>query len=451
MKRLIFLSLFAVVLAAGQTLAADLVIPEEWTAHKAVWFALQNSPDSQVASQRILEAQALLQKAEVSFYPQVGLSAAYTQTNNPMYSFGNILNQGQFTQDIDFNNPGRTDNLDLALGAEYRFYNGGQDRARQAAAEAGIDVSTAEQAGVLLQLEFEAFRAFQRIVEAQSVHRARVVALDALGSALEVARARYEAGDLLKIDLLNLEVQLSSSQENEIQAAHNLELVKQIFLTLLGLPATKVSVQIAGETTPVPPVNYNATQRPELVQLQAALRAAEARLYGARGSKRPTIDGFASYQIDQGSVLNGSGDSWMAGVKVNFKLFDGHSASADISLVEAQLGRLRAELKKLELGLALEVKQAELALSQAKQRQKVTAKMVEQAAESEQLSRARFREGVILASDLIDVEARLTDARVRNALANSAVLVAIADLRRAAGLPQFEALPRTNTAVEIQP
>ena len=64
--------------------------------------------------------------------------------------------------------------------------------------------------------------------------------------------------------------------------------------------------------------------------------------------------------------------------------------------------------------------------------------MMELAEESARLSRARFKEGVILASDLIDVENRLTDARVRHSLALATYRVAVADLRRAVGLPQFD-------------
>ena len=78
-----------------------------------------------------------------------------------------------------------------------------------------------------------------------------------------------------------------------------------------------------------------------------------------------------------------------------------------------------------------------LALEQAGQRLRVTEKMVEQAEESASLSRERFKEGVILSSDLIDVENRLTDALVRRTIARTSQRIAIADLRRAVGLNQF--------------
>ena len=146
---------------------------------------------------------------------------------------------------------------------------------------------------------------------------------------------------------------------------------------------------------------------------------------------------LAHYQYDNGFVLNGSGDSWMGGVRVNYPLFTGGKTEADIANARARLAGLVASKKKLELALDFEVKQAGLAYRQAEQRLHVTDKMFEQAQESARLSRVRFKEGVILSSDLMDVETRLTEARVRQTAARTAIRVAVADLRRAIGLSQF--------------
>lgn len=445
---LVLLLTLMVILPGG---AAGSKIPEIWTARQAIDFARQNSPDSQLAAQRMLQAEAVVQKAAVGFYPQLELTGNYSQTNNPMYSFGNILNQGEFSPGIDFNNPGRTDNFGLGAGVEYRFYNGGQDLAHKNAAKAGVDISSAEREAVLLSLEFEVYRGFQRIVECGKVLQARQQALEAISSSLAVAKSRYDAGDLLKLDVLNLEVEQSQAREKLMQAQHNLELAKQIFLTLLGLSGDDLQIKAHDAEGPALPINPDPTQRPELKKLSAALKAAEAQLAAARGSRLPTVDGFARYQYDQGTILNGHGDSWMAGVNLNFKLFDGYQSSAEIALSEAQIGALRAEQKKLELALNFEVTQAQLALELARQRQQVTEKTVEQAVESESLTQARFQAGVLLMSELIDSENRLTDARVRHALASSAVQIAIAELRRAAGLPQYTEVVNQTSSMENQP
>ncbi len=451
MKTNQFLFLLLTALLSVPGFAAGSKVPEIWTARQAITFARQNNPDNQLAAHRILQADALLQKAAVDFYPQVELFGSYSQTNNPMYSFGNILTHGEFSPGIDFNDPGRTDNLGLGVGVQYRFYNGGQDLAHKNAAKAGVDLSTAASAAVMLNLEFEVFRAFQRIVEGGKVSQARQKAVAAISSSLAAAQARYDAGDLLKLDLLNLEVEKSQATENLIQAQHNVELAKRIFLTLLGIPGDDLEIAANGTELPTLPVSPDPSQRPELKKLTAALRAAESQLEAAHGSRLPTVDGFARYQYDQGINPDGNGDSWLAGVNLNFKLFDGHHTAAEVAWSAAQLSALRAEQMKLELALGFEVAQAQLTLELAQQRQRVTEETVAQAVESERLAQARFRAGVLLVSDLIDSENRLTDARVRHVLASSAVQIAIADLRRTAGLAQYDEDVNQISNMENQP
>lgn len=413
-------------------------IPEAWTARNSVAFSLENSPDSRIALQRMEMAEAAMDQARVRYYPHIDISALYGQTNNPMYSFGNILNQGTFTQAIDFNDPGRTDDLNLRAGIEYRLYNGGRDQAAVEAASAGFEMSRKDLEVVHSRLAFEVVRSFQSMVQAGEMLESRKVALDAIQASLAVARSRYRAGDLLKTDLLNMEVLESRASENLILAEHGLELSEKVFLNLLGLEEGEVLINPSQENEQQIPQGRSYEQRAELKRLASAEAAAAAMLRAAKGGNLPTVDGFASYQYDKGYVVEGEGDSWMAGVKVNYRLFEGNKTSADVARAMAELSAVRAQRKKAELSMDLEIKQADLSYHQAEQRFHVTEKMVEQAEESARLSRSRFKEGVILSSDLIDVEMRLTDARVRRSVAKANIKVAIADLRRAMGLPQFE-------------
>jgi len=412
-------------------------LPTLWTARQAVQFALTHSPDSQVALQRIEASKAMLDQVKASYYPQIGLNAEYGQTNNPMYSFGNILNQGQFDQSIDFNDPGRTDDLNLRAVLQYRFYNGGRDQAGIEAAEAGVAVSEMQQLAVSAQLSFEVVRTFNTIAQSMEMLEAHQASIKAIGASLVVARARFEAGDLLKADLLNIEVQESMAKENLILAEHSLELARKAFLNLLGLREGQVRIDIVLERDQELPEDRGYMKRPEIKGIEGQIQAAEAELRVALGGRYPTVDGLAHYQYDNGFVLNGSGDSWMGGVRVNYPLFTGGKTEADIANARARLAGLVASKKKLELALDFEVKQAGLAYRQAEQRLQVTDKMFEQAQESARLSRVRFKEGVILSSDLMDVETRLTEARVRQTAARTAIRVAVADLRRATGLSQF--------------
>ena len=422
---------------------------EIWTVREAVAFALQNSPDSRIALQRINAAAAVVEQADSAFYPRINLIAAYDQTNNPMYSFGNILNQGSFSNDIDFNNPGRTDNLNMKAELLYRFYNGGRNQAGRKAAESGYEATEMDRKTTLHRLGFEVVQAYQKIVQAADQVRARTAELKAIEASLAVASARYEAGDLLKADLLNFEVQKSRASENLIISKHHLELAQKVFLNLLGLDQGSAKVQPGVGSEQSVPEKSHYRQRPEIESLRMQLDGAEAQLRKTEGGKYPTLDGYASYQYDHGWVTDGSGDSWAAGIRLNYNLYDGKQNSGEIAAQKADYQRLKQEVEKLNLAINLEIQQAELNYNQALERRQVTDKMVEVAQESAQLSRERFKEGVILSSDLIDVEVRLTDALVRQSAAKANYQIAIANLRRAAGLQQFS--NTTEELLETQP
>lgn len=413
-------------------------VPDLWTAEKAVAFAISQNPESEIAQKHIEQSRATAAMISAVDYPQVNLLAAYGLTNNPMYSFGNILNQGSFDDSIDFNDPGQTDNLQLKAEVLYRLYNGGRDTASKQSANAQIEMSSTDLTAVHQQLGFEIVKTFQGIVQAENMVGVRKESLDAISAAVEVGQARYEAGDLLRQDILNLELQRSRASENLIQSRHNLELTKRSFLNLLGLQEGSVKVDPLGSPKQLLPETIDHNNRHEMKKLAALEMSAVSELNKARGGHMPTVDAYASYQYDYGWELDGSGDSWMAGLRLNYALYDGNKTSSEVTLARLKVEEIQSLRKKTELFLNLEIQQARLDYEQARERKTVTEKMVAVAEEVARLSRVRFREGVILASDLIDFEMRLSDAKSRHLAASANYQVAIANLRRAAGLKQFD-------------
>jgi len=410
-------------------------IPEVWTARQAVTFALAENPDSTIALKKIEEARAVVDIARSADFPQLNLAAEYGQTNNPMYAFGSILNQGAYNEGIDFNQPGTTDNLQLKAGVSYRLYDGGENRAAKMAAEADVEMAKADQLAVHQQLGFEVLRAFYTIIQTEQLVQVREGSLDAITASLQVGLARFEAGDLLRQDLLNLELQQSVASENLIRSRHHLQLARRGFANLLGLPAREVAVA-AGDTQELPDT-LDYRNRHELLQLKSQEAFAMAEIERARSGQLPSLDTFADYQVNQGWVTEESGDSWMAGIRLQYSLFDGGNTASRITLAQLRLQKIQALRKKTELALNLDLEQAQLDYQQARERLAVTEKMVEVAQEAARLSRARFRQGVILASDLIDFELRLSDAQARQLAADTGVRTAVANLRRATGLSQF--------------
>lgn len=438
MKSIQTIIVLSFLLSVSNSMAADNPpLPQSLTVQEAVALALQGNPDNAIAEHRIAQARASAALVDSSDYPLVNLSAEYGQTNNPMYSFGNILNQGEFDDTIDFNDPGRTDNLQLKAAISYRIYNGGQDSAGKASAQAHINAMKSDLVRVHQQLSFEVVKTYHAVAQAKKMVDVRQQALDSFSAALLVGKARYDAGDLLKQDLLNLELQQATASEDLILSRHNLEITKRSLLNLLGQKDGDFVLNESDSKDQLAPEKTNYFERSELVTMERLKDAAAANVEKAHGFKRPKIDTFAGYQFDNGWELGGNGDSWMAGVRVNYDLYDGDKGNAQIAIARTRLQELEARIKKTELALSLDIQQAELNYQQAKERLTVTKKMVGVAKEATRLARIRFKEGVILSSDLIDFETRLSDAQARHLNANASYQVAIANLRRAAGLDQF--------------
>ncbi len=408
---------------------------QQWTLRQAIEYALQHTPDTAISRERIAQAEAMNMEAKAADFPQISLSGGYTATNNPMYSFGNILNQGEFTNTIDFNDPGRSDRLVLQTAVRYRIYNGGRDNAQKEIAQAEIGRAQSGHRQMELLLACEVVKNWQQIIQAEEMVEVQQETITTLEASLNVAKARYDAGDLLRQELLAIEAQLAQMQEQRIAAEHRRALARQRFLTLLGLP--KQSFTLHKEEQEQQPPSLEIRRRQEMKALAEQERRAAAELDKAEGSSRPTVDAYAGYDMEYGPELEGSGHSWQAGVQLKYILFDGHSSEAKIAQAKARLREIAAQKRKLELALGLELEQARLDYEQAQKRLAVTDTAEKAAQEAARLSRLQFEEGTVLASTLIDYETRLADARARRISAKAEVVIALANLRRAAGYGQF--------------
>jgi len=411
---------------------------EVWSLDRALETALRNSPDARMAGERIEGTRALVTQALASASPSVSVRGGYVQTNSPMAAFGAILNQRAFSSGLDFNHPGRIDNLNGTAVVGYRLYDGGRTSGGIAAAKAGARAAGEDLRAAQNQLAFEVIKSWLEIRKARATVAALEAGARAYSAAVDAARARFDAGQLLRADLLGLEVQLAQTREALASARHGAALAEQAFRFVLGLDASGEPVALAADDPALsrlaPPESLDFSGRHELASLREHVHVAEAAVRAARGSRRPSVGAFASYQYDQGWQLDRHADGWQAGVSVDVNVFDGGATAGRIRKAESDLRLSKEMLRKATLAAGLEVAQARLAHEEAVERLSVSAGAVEQAAEAAALNRARFEKGALLVLDLIGAEGRLIEARTRRALAEADEHTTLAELRRTLGL-----------------
>lgn len=422
--------------------AAPLIAAEPWSVERAVATALERSPDAHVARARIEGAQALVDQASAAWRPQVSVQGRYTATDSPMMAFGSILNQRAFEFGLDFNRPGTIDNLNATGTVAYNLYSGGRVTAGRTAAQAGAIAAEHDFQAARHQLAAEVVKAALNLHKAREAVTAIEAGVKAYDTALGTARSRFEAGQLLKADLLTLEVQLAQTRASLVAARHSAALAERAFRYVLGLDPSDEPVELVANDPAIARLNAPATKdfnrRPELLGLQERLRAAEAMLDVARGARRPTVNAFASYQYDHGWKLDRGADSWLGGVSVDLNVFDGGQAAGKVRQSKADVTQVKEMLRKATLGIGLEVEQARLAHANAVEQLAVMSRVVEQAEESAALSRARFEREALLNADLVGAESRLLEARLRRTVAAADERIALVELRRALGLSPIE-------------
>jgi outer membrane protein TolC len=411
---------------------------EAWTLDQAIRHALTNSPDARIAQQRIAAAQAGLTQARAAFSPQLQLQSSYLRTDNPMLAFGSILNQRAYDPGLDFNDVPDQDNLNVKGLLTMPLYAGGQNVAGRDAAKANVAAAREEATAIRNSLTFEVARAFHTVIKTREFIKATEAGVQAFETNLAFASRRLEIGTLLKSDVLDVEVRLAQAREDAVRARNAHALALRAFQNVLGLEQGEVEVADSPQPEPVS-VDLNAqAQRPELAASAQRLQAAEAEVRRVTSGYKPRVSAFGSLDYDYGTINDSDGDSYTAGVLLQWDLWDGAATRARRAEAKANLETANEQDRRLRLALGLELEQARLALTEASERLVVTAKVVAQAKESVEITRSRFEQGLALSTQLIDAETALVAARVRRAEAEADHRIAAAAVRKAIGLPQLE-------------
>ena len=412
---------------------------EPLTLPAAVSEALRAGSDASLVRERLELASALEAEAQSALWPRLSLRGSYAQTNSAMGGFGMILGQRTFDTSVDFNRPGRLDNATAAMEFSYRLYAGGADAARVRAASAQRGASEQQSQADLAEISTAVVRAFLDCRQSARMREALASNRSALEASLKLAIASEEAGRLLRSERLNLSVQLAQVDQQLLVADSLVRLSARRLLILLGRPSGEVVEIAALPDVAAWPMESptDGASRPEMLAMRQRVAAAVEGVALADAGRLPTVDFQASYQNDQGWVRAGSGTSWSAGVVARYNLFDGQESSARARAARAELRAAELSLRKLEAEMGFDLARARLSSEQADNRIRVSTMAVEQADESARLTRERFQAGKALSAELISVEARLAEARLQLATAESDRVSARIALRRALAQPLF--------------
>jgi outer membrane protein TolC len=170
--------------------------------------------------------------------------------------------------------------------------------------------------------------------------------------------------------------------------------------------------------------------RPEIKSLEAQEASMKANLEAAKKEFYPLLFGRTAYRFKgEGSETPG----FIAGVGLQFPIFEGFSRFANIQDAKAKLMRSQAQIQTAKVEIATEVKQLGLDLEVAEENIQVTEKTRESAERSLLLARERYRLERASELELAEAEAiySSSNAAYRQAIYNYNITAA--RLERAIG------------------
>lgn len=435
------------IITSALTMAANPVFADaespKFTLEQSLDYALSNNPELSIMQSRIEQANAQLGEALASFYPQIKASLSYQHSDNPAQAFAMIIAQRRLDfGGGDFNHPGGVDNYRPQVTATYSLFRGGQDYYRKQAAELGIETSELEKTATRNQLMNNVTAAFYGELAAMEAHDISLRSIEAVQSELNQSKIRFDAGVLLKSDVLSLDVQLAEAKDGEIQAANAIEIAHSMLKTLLGISANEPFAINTAQSglSPEAPAGFDVlleqalSRHPELKAAETRVAIAEEQLKIAQAEHLPRADAFVSYGSDSKDLAFSSNrDNVSAGVMVEVDVFSGFATQEKIKKAEHELNAAREQVRQTRLQMENRLKTAHLRLLEALNRQQVAKVAVNAAEEALRLVNEQRNAGVVTVTRYIEAEVARDKAKTRDISARYDALRAEAELKQATG------------------
>jgi outer membrane protein TolC len=382
---------------------------------EAVRIALEKNPTLKAADAYAQAVQQGITAAKSFRYPRVDFAEGFTRGNNPVYVFGTLLTQRQFTASnfaLSFlNTPPPLDNFRTAFTATMPLYDAGQTS--RAVREAKLQAQSAEKGKGRTGQEvvFQVIQAYLNELLAKESLRVAQSAVDMTKSDLNRAQARQESGLAVPSDLLSAQVQLAQAEEDLLRGQNAVELAQATLNVAMGFEEdaptaieenlTELSFQAGalGERQ----AKALAT-RPDYVQSLLGKQQADNGTHIARAEFLPKVNLFSSWEADNQTFTSRGGNNWAMGVTLNFNLFDGGAKTARLRESKARDVQAQALASQMASAVRLQVREAYLNLSTAQERLEVVKGGKAQAAESLRILQNRYEAGLATITDLLRAE-----------------------------------------------
>jgi outer membrane protein len=427
---------FLLTIGCREAAAQSLTLPD------AVGQTLARNPAIAAAEARGRVAEAREAEARAGRLPRVDVTEAVTRSNNPVFVFGSLLEQGEFAArhfDPGFlNAPDALVNYRAALTARLAVFDRFQTanavrRGRNGVSRAAIELEEARQ-----RLRAETIARFYGVAAAEERLRLAREMAEVAEADARATRDRFEQGMLVASEPLAADVHVASLKTRILAADGELAIARAALATLLQRPLHEpIAIDAAlpnggGDPLPLDAAVAHAIANRAPVRLAASEKSdADLRLAGARASVLPRVDLFGSVGASGGTFGRRNADH-TAGVVVSLDLFD-RARPARVAAARAESDAVSAAETMARDAVTMEAIAAWHRLRVAAETASVAAAAVDQARAGARIVRDRYEHGLTPITEHLRAQTTLVSTHFELLAAQYETVVARAELLRATG------------------
>jgi outer membrane protein TolC len=428
---------FLMLIIVSSAWAHEAAVP--LTLEQSIDIALKQSVVIQSAREGVAVSEARKKEAFTGFLPKLSTTYNYTRNDPAPY-----INQPPPSA-INTLTIGTQDNYTWSLDARQPLFTGGRLEANYEISRLGVNASRQEEMGTVQDIVLEVRRSYFTIIKAERLVGVAKQSVEQFIAQKDLAKNFYEVGLVPRNDYLQAEVRLADGTQSLVRSENRLEEAKARFNTVLRRPiSTPVAVV---DTLGYKPFGRDFDQclqaamdnRPEIQVFALKAEQAGKKVKAVESEFYPSVNLVGSYQrYGDTAELNGSvyknPENWIVAAVATWDLWEwGRTKYSRDASVSQEKQAVNA-LTNVKDQVALEVKNAWLAVEEAEKLIAVTQKAIEQAEENYRINQERYREQVSRMTDVLDALTLLTYARASYSNALSDYQIALAALERATGV-----------------
>jgi len=404
---------------------------QSYTLKAAVETALERNFTIKAAEEGYKGAQASTKSRRSAFGPVLGTRYDYDRRQHGVSNAGRAQDKELFTWRVYLS---QNVFAGFATLADYQQAALREDSAKQGVRQARLELIRIVQENFFIYL-----RARQDVVSARD-------ALERLQSQLASSQAFYDVGVSPRIDVLQAEVDVSAAESALLVAENAVQSQKARLNTLLLLPL-EADVEYTGQLGYITfarslddCLNQAYRLRPDLIMAEKSVQIAEKDITKAKSAFYPQVTASTAWGTAGSDALAAGSPNtkphyseWTVNMTAEWQVFEWGKTVYDVRRAGHEKGRVQAEADNLRQEVGFMVKVRILAMDEAAKRIKVAQKGVEQAAEAYRMADARYRQQVGTMTDVLDAQAKLSQAEASLAEARSDYSIALSSLYAAVG------------------